>query len=298
MLLASFLLMISTLGLMIRFTPRLLKSLREEANQHTRPVTGVFWALAYLTFLYNCFFLPIDIRLLVDTHSAVQTACNIKVAVMLLSVVVGVGWMLWANCVAMALPPHPLADHWCCFRMKCCQYFLYSFAFFNVSFSICILTATIIPTFLLATVYPIEVLSTAALVCAVIFCFVSFYAVLFTHKKAVSMSECQRATSSLCNVILLALFLMSVVLVGILYLKTIRRSNDLLSIVLSFLPSALLTAVSFVIRKKLFKKNKPHQKSMTDQQSHNGDTELLTLAEEGNQAPSEEEQDQPSVKDE
>jgi len=50
---------------------------------------------------------------------------------------------------------------------------------------------------------------------------------------------------------------------------------------LSFLPSALLTAVGYVKGKKLFKKNQPHQKSTMDQQLHNGDTELLTLAEEG-----------------
>jgi len=67
---------------------------------------------------------------------------------------------------------------------------------------------------------------------------------------------------------------------------------------LSFLPSALLTAVGYVKGKKLFKKNQPHQKSTMDQQLHNGDTELLTLAEEGSQAPAEEEQDQSSVKDE
>lgn len=292
----SFLLMISTLGLMIRFTPRLLQSLREEANQQTRPVTGVFWALAYLTFFYNLY-LQLDIRLLVDTCSDVHTACNIKVAVMLLSVAVGVGWMLWAYCRAMALPAHPLAD-WCrCFRKSCCQHFLYSFAFFNVSSSICNLAGTILPTFLLATVYPIEVLSTAALMCAEVFCFVSYYAVHFAH-KTVNRSERQRLISSLFNVNLLSLFLMSVVLVGILYLKTIRRSNDLFSIVLSFFPSVLLTAAGYVIRKKLFKKNEPHQKSTMDQQSHNGGTELLTLAEEGSQAPAEEEQDQPSVKDE
>jgi len=67
--------------------------------------------------------------------------------------------------------------------------------------------------------------------------------------------------------------------------------------VLSFLPFALLIAVGYVKGKKLFKKNQPHQKSTMDQQSHNGNTELLILAEEGSQAPAEEEQHQPSVKD-
>ena len=286
--LASFLLMISTLGLMIRFTPHLLKSLREEANQQTRPVTGVFWALAILAFIYNCT-LPVDILLLTETCPVFHTVCTLKVAVILLSAAVGLGWMLLTYCVATALLPH---------LIKCFLRFLYSLAFFNVSLSICNLAGTIIPTFILATVYPIEVLSTAALMCAVIFCFASIFAVLFAYKKTVNISECQRAISSLCNVILLSLFLMSVVLVGILYLKTIRPSNDLLSIMLSFLPSALLTAVGYVKGKKLFKKNQPHQKSTMDQQSHNGDTELLTLAEEGSQAPADEEQDQPSVKDE
>jgi len=209
MLFTSFLLLISTLGLMIIFTPRLLKSLRDETDQQTRPVTGVFWAVAFLTFFYNCF-LQLDILLLVETCPAVHTACNIKVAVMLFSVIVGVGWMIWAYCRAMALPPHPEADNCRCLHKTCCQYFLYSFAFFNVSFSICNLTATILPTFLLATVYPTEVLSTAALTCLVIF---SIFAVLFAYKKTVNTSECQRAINSLCNVILLSLFLMSVVLI-------------------------------------------------------------------------------------
>ena len=192
-----------------------------------------------LTLLYNGTS-AIDILLLVETCSAVPSVCAAKVAVMLLSVAVGIVWMLWANCRAMTLPPHPHADNCRCFRVKCCRSFLYSFAFFNVSHSICNLAATIIPTFLLATVYPVEVLSTAALVSAVAFCFVSVLAVLFSHKRTVNMSECRQAGSTLCNIVLLSIFLIAIVLIGILYSKTIRQSNDVLSVVLSFLPSALL----------------------------------------------------------